>query len=359
MIRFNSTYCAAATLLACIALLTSCKNHDKPVGAGPVRVGVVVVDPSSGDSRATGVYSGTVGSGNESTVSFSVPGTITNVYVKEGEAVRKGQVLAKVKTESLDDERNIAVAELEQVRDLYNRLKQLHDQNALPEVKWVEIQAKLKQAENAVSLANRAVADATITSPISGYVSAKLADEGQSVIPAQPIVSIVGLDNLQIAISVPEGDVNLFDRNTSASVSFESLGDLTVPGRFATKEIVADPLTRSYRVKFDIDDNGGRILPGMIGNVTVGNLGQTADSLSSQRVFVVPSKAVQLAADNRQFVWIVKNGKAERIFVRADELLADGVAIESGLQPGDTLIVSGMQKVSTGTIVESVVATGK
>ena len=66
---------------------------------------------------------------------------------------------------------------------------------------------------------------------------------------------------------------------------------------------------------------------------------------------MVPSQAVLLSADNRQFVWVVENGKAARKYVTADEFRTDGVAIESGLAPGDTLIIAGMQKVSTGTPV--------
>lgn len=350
MNRFN-LYFGSLLSLGCVIAVSSCKSHDKPTEAQPVRVDVMVLSSESGGGSGTGSYSGTVVSDEESMVSFSVPGTITHVYVEEGQAVAKGQKLAQVKTESLNDERNIAVAELEQVRDLYNRLKILHDQNALPEVKWVEVQAKLKQAENAVSLANRAVSDATITAPISGYVSEKLADEGQSVIPAQPILKIVNINNLQVAISVPENDVNNFKKGTPAKVTFDALDGVSAQAILASKEIVADPLTRSYKVKFDLGKADSKILPGMIANVYVTGIEQKCDSTCGNGVFILPSQAVQLSSDNRNFVWIVKEGKAERRYVKANELRANGIAVEEGLATGDSLIVAGMQKVGTGTIV--------
>ncbi|MCM1256009.1 MAG: efflux RND transporter periplasmic adaptor subunit [Duncaniella sp.] len=353
MNRFN-LYCGSLLSLGCVIAVSSCKTHDKPTESQPVRVEVMVINPELGGFSANGCYSGTVVSDEESVVSFSVPGTITHIYVEEGQAVAKGQKLAQVKTESLNDERNIAVAELEQVCDLYNRLKILHDQNALPEVKWVEVQAKLKQAENAVSLANRAVSDATITAPISGYVSEKLADEGQSVIPAQPIMKIVNINNPQIAISVPENDVNTFKKGLNAKVTFDALDGMSTQGTLTSKEIVADPLTRSYKVKFDLARTDGKILPGMIGNVYLEKNEQKCDSACKNAIYIVPSQAVQLSSDNRQFVWLVKSGKARRQYVKANELRSTGIAIEDGLTVGDSLIVAGMQKVGTGTVVEPI-----
>lgn len=89
-------------------------------------------------------------------LSFSVPGTITDFYVEEGQRVAKGQVLARVRSDSYVNAGNIADAELAEARDAYARLKKLHDADALPEIKWVEVQNKLKQAENAAEMSRRA-----------------------------------------------------------------------------------------------------------------------------------------------------------------------------------------------------------
>lgn len=333
-------------------ILAGCSNHEKATSAGPVRVEVNVVGTAGARSEVQS-YSGTVEAADASTVSFSVPGTITKIYVKEGQQVAKGQLLAQVKSENLMNSRNIAQAELEEARDAYNRLKKLHDANALPDIKWVEIQAKLKQAENAADLANRAVGDASIYSPISGYVSQKFADEGQTVVPAEPIVKVVSLRNLQVAIPVPENEISDFGAGTVATVIFDVADNLKLTGKMARKGIVADPLTRTYTVRFDIDNAGDRILPGMIGSVTVD--GPSADTAAvGLPVVTLPSQAVLLSADNRQFVWIVKGGKALRKDVVADELSVNGVTVKSGLVAGDSVIVSGMQKVSTGTDVVAV-----
>lgn len=351
MNRFNYLLISGIGCLICI--LTGCKgNKEKATVQDVVRVDVEVAGASLSNS-GTQTYSGTVESANSSTVSFSVPGTITKIYVEEGQHVNKGQLIAQIKSENLINARNIAQAELEEARDAYQRLKKLHDADALPSIKWVEIQAKLKQAENAAAVADRAVGDATIHSPISGYITQKLANEGQTVIPAEPIVNIVGLNDLQVAISVPENEISSFVSGTNATVSFGVADSLIVTGKMGQKAIVADPLTRSYTVKFDIKDPSGKILPGMIGTVAVDGL--KTDGLSADTTkIVLPSQAVLLSSDNKQFVWVVKGGKAYRKFVTADELDPRGVVIKNGIENGDSIIVAGMQKVSTGTEVKVV-----
>lgn len=351
MFRFNHISGILVTGVAGLAtIMSGCSKKDKAVVAGPVRVDVTVVGSTAGTTSAGQNYSGTVESADESTVSFSVPGTIKKIYVGEGQKVAKGQLLAQIGSESLINSRNIAQAELEEARDAYQRLKKLHDANALPDIKWVEIQSKLKQAENAAALADRAVGDASVYAPISGYVAHKFADDGQTVVPAEPIVKIVNLNNLQIVISVPENEIASFGTGTEATVKFDVADNLILTGKMSRKSVSADPLTRSYSVKFDIADTGGRILPGMIGSVSV--MAQPSDSSTIAATSItLPSQAVLLSSDNKQFVWTVKDGKALRKYVVADELSADGVTVKSGLAPGDSVIVAGMQKVSTGTDV--------
>lgn len=88
----------------------------------------------------------------------------------------------------------------------------------------------------------------------------------------------------------------------------------------------------------------------MVGSVTIDGLKNDSTILSHSEI-TLPSQAVLLSSDNHQFVWIVKDGKALRRDVVADELSVNGVTVKSGLTPGDSVIVAGMQKVSTGSAV--------
>ena len=341
---------ALAALAASVLGLSACKKkNDAPTSAPPVRVEVMAIH--SGDYNDSQSFSGTVASANDATVSFAVAGTIEQLYVQEGQRVSQGQLLGQLRAGDYENARNIAQAELAEAQDGYERLKKLHDANALPDVKWVEMQQKLKQAQNAAEMASRALNETRLYSPMAGVVSRKLADRGQNVAPIEPVYEIVSTDALTIDVAVPETEIGRFAVGQQATATFAEIGD--VEGKVTQKSVVADPLTRTYKVKVSIPTRDGRILPGMVGMVKFASV-DTNGADGQVAGIMLPSQAVGLSNDNRTYVWVVKNGRAERRFVRANELVAGGILVESGLAEGDSVIVAGMQKVGTGSAVEIV-----
>lgn len=338
------------SLIGGMALL-GCKKKDetKPTEAPAVKVTAEVVQPASGGTSVT--YSGTVSASSSTPVSFLSGGTVTALNFKEGDRVHAGQVMGKVKSGNLDNGYNIAKAQLDEAMDAYNRLKILHDADALPEIKWVEIQQKVKQSRNAVEIASRAVSETTLTAPVSGIIERKLADVGQNVTPLEPIYQIMSTDGMTIDISVPENELAKYPVGREATITFDIEGVAPMQGSVVRKNVSANPLTRGYTVQLSLpSDADGKILQGMVGTVVFNE----PVSDGSAPALAVPSQAVVLNDDNRLFVWIVKGGKAERRFVTTGPLTASGVTVTSGLQPGDSVITAGMRKVGTGSRVEIV-----
>lgn len=334
-------------LLFILLFQVSCNRHkDKPTLAPPVKV--TVLEVSGSDQSQGKEFSGTVASSETTTVSFSVAGTITELPVKEGQKVVKGQLLGKVRNGEYLNAYNIAQAQLAEAQDGYNRLKKLHDANALPDVKWVEMEQKLKQAQNAAEMAQRTLNDASLHSPVSGTVTRKFADVGQAVLPVQPIYEIISTTDITIDIPVSENEIGSFSNGDKAVVGIPGASISGLPGKVSQKSLVADPLARSYTVKVAIPNTDGKILPGMIGSVMFENK-NVADSSASH--ITLPSQAVLLNDDNRWFVWVINDSVAERRFVTADALAPNGIIIKSGLAPGDKVIIEGMQKVGTGSKV--------
>ena len=347
MSTLKSQLSLAAAGLMLFAGFSACKEKkDHPTTRPPVRVEILKVSESANQGGME--YSGTVVSSETTSVSFSIAGTITSLTASEGQKVSKGQLLGKVRDGEYVNALNIAKAQLDEAQDGYNRLKKLHDANALPDVKWVEMQQKLKQAQTAVEMAQRSVDDATLYSPVNGTVTKKLADVGQTVVPVQPIYEIVSTSDLTVDISVSENAISNFVVGEKAIVEFDNGNLEKTEGKVSQKSVVADPLTRAYTVKVAIPNMQGKVLPGMIAKVRFDS--SVSDSIINKAI-VVPSQAVLLNEDNRLFVWIVKNNEAERRFVTADELVTNGVMVKTGLEAGDSVIIAGMQKVGSGTKV--------
>lgn len=339
-------------LLALSACFLSCHKKDKegPTPAPPVRVSIMTVANDS--DKISTEYSGTVVAAETTTVSFAVAGKIKSLSVKEGDKVSKGQVLGKIDAGDYENARNIAYAQLAEAQDGYNRLKKLHDANALPAVKWVEMEQKLKQAQNAAEMADRTLNDAVLRSPVSGTISEKMADVGQSILPVQPIYEIVSTDDLQVEVTLTENEISAYNSGDTALVSFNVEGQEKLKGKIISKSVVADPLTRGYTVKISLPATKSKLLPGMLANVVFEETSKVKDK--SPTGIILPSGTVMLNNDNTRFVWVVKNNKAQRRTVMVDELVATGILVTSGLNPGDTVIISGMQKVGTGSSLEIV-----
>lgn len=162
---------------------------------------------------------------------------------------------------------------------------------------------------------------------------------------------IVSVDEIKMSIPVPEEEIGGIAVGDAVTAELGVLAGASVEGKVVQKSVVADPLTRTYAVKAAIPNPGGRILPGMTGTVRVAGAATAADSAGT---IVLPSQAVLLDWDNRNFVWVANNGKAERRYVTAGDITDGGIAVKSGISRGDSVIVAGMGKVSTGTPVEPV-----
>lgn len=336
-----------ATLLLAVTATSCGFKKEKITDAPPVKVTVEAVDGATSSLSRT--YSGTIESGKGVDMSFAVPGTLKSVNVEAGQKVSKGQLIAELDATNLLHAENIAKETLAQARDAYNRLKKLHDANALPDMQWVEVQSQLKQAEDAAAIAAREAANARIYSPINGVVSEKLANTGQAIAPTIPVVRIVGLGDVKASISVPEKEVGAMKAGLKATISADAANGSPFEGVLTEQGVVANPLSHTFDVKFKVTNPTGDLLPGMLCNV---KLDAAADTATEASPIVIPIQAVLLSADNRNFVWTASDRKAQQRFVTIGEMVPDGVVISSGLSRGDTIITQGMQKVSNGTLIQ-------
>lgn len=337
----------ALPLTLLLAVFTACshKSDDKQSSRPAVRVKTVAVTDGGIDETRT--FSGTVEEESGTVVSFAAAGTVKTLNVSEGDHVRKGQLIGTIDDGSLRNAYDIAAATLNQAKDAYNRMKQLHDANSLPDIKWVDVQSKLSQAESAEKIARIALDDAKLYSPVTGVVSEKMASVGQSVAPGIPVVKIVDINSVKVAISVPENEVSHYAVGSDAEVTTKAAPGEVYHGRLVEKGVAANPLSRSYLIKYHINNAGAKLLPGMICDVAVAK-GTTGEGL------MLPVSAVLLSADNTNFVWLDSAGMAAKRIVTTGAMMPEGIVIESGLKSGDKVIVAGMDKVSQNTKVTSI-----
>lgn len=332
-------------VMLCGAVLSSCHGNKTPTPPAPVRVETAVAGESASGGSAN--YSGTVEESSGTVASFSVAGTIQTMNISAGDYVKKGQLIATVDAANLRNAYDISNSALAQAQDAYNRMKMLHDAEAISDMKWVEMEQTLKQAQSAEAIARKTLGDASLHAPISGYVSEKFVDAGTTVAPGIPVIKIVSIDPVKVNISVPENKIASIPDNGEVEITVSALGNKKFTGKLDEKGVAANPLTRAYDVKIVVDNKDGQLLPGMICDVTL-------DMEAGTSSLVVPTAAVLLAADNSHYVWLDSAGYAVKRNVMTGALTDNGIVIESGINAGDSIIVKGQQKVSNGTKIVTV-----
>lgn len=325
-------------LTLCLLGCSGEKNQEKPVE--PVRVKVMEVNSS--EAEVVHRFSGTIEEGTGSSLSFAVMGTVKRLHVGLGDRVTSGQLIAELDPLSMQSSYEAAKASLEQAEDTYSRMKELHDKGSLPEIQWVEVQSKLRQARSMEEIASKNLKDTRLYAPFSGVIAEKNVEAGQNVAPGVPVVKLVSLSGLKVRISVPETEVGHVSLGQEVEIIVPALNGKRYTGRIAEKGIVANALSRAYDVKIQLLEADKELMPGMVTEVRL-------DSQKAGILCVIPAHIVQIDEKNRSFVWVDDNGKAKKRVITCGDFTAEGVTVVEGLHQGDRIIVEGQQKVCNDT----------
>lgn len=334
---------------------TGC-SEEKTQERHSVKVKTMMVTSNRVDGSQS--YSGTIDVVNGTSLSFAGMGAIKSLYVQEGQNVKAGQVIGEIEASSSSNTVAMAHAAtlqaqemVRQAEDSYKRMKMLHDNGSLPEIKWVEVETKVAQAKQMLDqalasekIAQKGLSDTKLIAPFSGYISKKQADVGQNVAPGQPVATLVNIDRVYVKLSVPEDEIVKMKIGQKISFQVSSLGNTTFTGTVGEKSVTADPISHSYIVKALVTNKNHLLLPGMVCDV------YTAEN-SESSVIMLPANIIQINFDNRKFVWVDEDGAAKRVFVEIGECVGENVIITNGLSQGDKVIVEGQQKVSSGMMI--------
>jgi RND family efflux transporter MFP subunit len=342
MSKLKSNIVSFFFLFAVTASFTSCKNKQK---ASEVKSVAVTLEKISYDnSTYTEEYIGTVESKNTVDVSFLTMGTIERTYTGEGQMVSKGQLLANLNIASLKSTYDLTVATLKQAEDAYKRMTAMYESKSLPEIQYVDYRTKLEQAKASQAIALKNLKDGNLYAPQSGTISLKYLEPGASVMPGTPVYQIMDISSVKIKVAIPENEISSISVNSACKLKVSALGNQSFNGVVVEKGVAANPISHTYDIKVKVDNNVGKLKPGMVCKAYVDNA-----SVGSQHKIIVPLKSIQVDYSGKRFVWLKgKDNKAVYKEITLGKLKGNGVVVENGLSEGDELITEGYQNISKG-----------
>lgn len=291
-------------------------------------------------------YSGTIEAGTTIPLTFQNGGTIAAVYIHEGDYVKKGQLLAKVDKRNMQNAVNSAQAQYDRALDAKNRLESVYIAGSLAEIKWVEIESKVKQAESNLNICKKNLDNCEMRTPTNGYIGKRNIEVGASAIKLTSAIDIVKIDKVFANISVPENEIKFFEKGQEAKVQVHAVNNHSFIGKVKHINVVADPISRTYNVKIELNNKDTQIKPGMVCNVETQKLNTTK--------ILVPITSISKSSGGKAFVYIVdkQTNKAIKREVVIGGILNNQIIVRSGLNPGDILITSGIQKMENGELVK-------
>lgn len=277
-------------------------------------------------------------------------GVVTEIYVKEGQFVKKGQLLLKLDDKVLRQQIKVSETQLALARELYQRTKNLWDQNIGSEVQLLQARSQVEALERAITTAQEQIKLYTVYAPVSGIADQVNVKVGELFVGANQLgfqIRIVDNTTLKALVEVPE--------NYAARVREGSAVVVTVPDINRSFNTVVkrssqliNPNTRTFTIEAPIP--GGAVRPNAMAAVRIRDY-------SAPNALVIPVNLVQ-TDDKGKYVYVMEqDDKGRTIAVKKQVVLGesygDRIEVKTGLQNGQQLITEGYQSVYDRQLVRT------
>ena len=357
-------FLSALRFVLVLFVLTSCsqgKSTEPPAAkATPIRTGKV----RHVQEREFVSVSGTVVSPDAPvSVAFLVSGKVIEVGPREGDYVKRGQLLAaidpldyKLSLQAASAQAGQAKVALARSKDEYARMKFLYDSRSLAEndfekfkAAWLSAKQQVDQAIANEKLAQKRLTDASLYAPADGFISKRSIEPGQTASSGNPVFEIVKLDPVEINVGVPETDIHLVRVGQTAAVTIPALPTESFEGKVRVINVSADPNTRTYMTRIVVPNPAHFLRVGMVAEARIEG-DRTADlmTLPAETILRDPQGATIV------FVYYPEQQRVYAKRVERGAVYGREIAIKSGLSGDETIVFAGQEKLRDGTIVSLV-----
>ncbi len=296
-------------------------------------------------------FPGTVIAPNEVNMAFQVPGKLNKIYVKDGETVSKGQLIASLDDRDYRTQLEATEAEYNSIKAEAGRVTRLYEQKATSAANYDKARYGLQQITAKYENSKNQLADTKIYAPYSGRIQKHYYDAPAIVGAGMPVICLVADGAKEIEINVPAKEYKNIGPKCSFGASFSFLKGNDIKLRYLSTSPKANS-NQLYTIRLSVEGSQNSIAPGMntIVKVNRNNSETRSISISATALFSKEGKA---------FVWKIVDGKTTRQEVSVKRFASDGTAvISNGLTEGDVIVTAGVHKITEGQAVNIVPATG-
>lgn len=278
-------------------------------------------------------------------------GILTKVFVKEGQKVTKGQVLAKIDDGGLSQQLSQLEIQAALAKTTYERQKRLWQQNIGSEIQFLQAKSNYEAQNEMVEQLKQQIAKTIVKAPFSGTIDDVITEKGNVVAAGQtPLFRLVNLNNMYIETEVPERYIKDVTKGKHVWVEFPVL-DKTIETKIRQASDYINPANRTFKVEVDIPNNDKIIKPNLTAKLKI-------NDYTNEEAILIPQSVISENAEGDQYIYIVKNkngndeGVAEKTIITTGKTQDDVIEVLSGIQHGAEIIKEGARSVKNNQSVK-------
>ena len=277
-------------------------------------------------------------------------GLLSRVYVKEGQKVKKGQVLAKIDDGGLSSQVAQMQTQYNLAKTTYERQERLWNQKIGSEIQYLQAKSNMEGLQNSVNQMQSQLGKTTIRAPFSGEIDEVIVEQGQVVAPgAQALMRIINLNNMYVKASIPESYLEGVKKGTSVKVLFPALGQ-RVDGKVKSVGNYINPSNRTFDIEIDVPNKDKNIKPNLVAKLEI-------NDYSKEKAKLIPANVIQENSKGDKYVFIVgtiSDGEATvtRKLVETGLKYEGQIEVLSGLEDGQTIVSAGALTLKDGAKIK-------
>ena len=278
-------------------------------------------------------------------------GLLTKVYVKEGQKVVKGQLLATIDDAGLSEQVAQMEVQLSLAKTTFERQKRLWEQKIGSEIEFLQAKATYEGQENAVNQMKSQLAKTSVRAPFSGIIDDIITEQGTVVgAGASQLLRIVNLDNMYIEAEVPEVYLSRIVPGKTVEVYFPILGE-TLNTKVDQVSNFINPSNRTFKITILIKNKEKLIKPNLTAKIKI-------NDYTNEQAILIPQSIISENSLGEQYIFIAQNinkdneATAKKMIVKTGKTQGDFVEVLDGVASNDIIINEGARNVKDGQNVK-------
>lgn len=324
--------------MASLVLLCACGKKEKAaIVTAETKPVVKVARVTTEPVHQLAEYSTTVQAEIKNNINPNSPLRIEKILVEVGDYVKKGQKLVQLDKKDLDKLK----LQYEYQKVDFSRIEELYKIGGVSKADYENAKTQLEVSKKTLDSRTE---NTVLVSPIEGVVSARNYDNGD-MYSGQPILVVEQLSPVKMKINISESHFANTTKDLDVKLTFAAYGNEEFDGKVSIVYPTIDPTTHTFPVEIVLENESKKVRPGMYGKAVV--------NFGTREHVVVPDMAVKKqAGSSTYYVFTYANGKVKNNRVELGRRMGNRYEILSGIEPGATVVVAGVEKLSDGIEVE-------